>query len=251
MSYADAALIVAASGTLAGLLTLLVRRHVRMDVLRRHHEVGSAVFLQMGVVFAVLLAFVFNNVWGEYNAAAQASARECGNLNGAIAIAAGLPEAQQQPVREAIGAYLTSVVQHEWPTMARGQASPEAGQAFSDVVTKVSVLPVGSVRSEMLQLLADAHRQRDLRLFQAGLGMPAILWLLLILLSVTLVGFLLCFGIDYVWSQVAFTVLFAASLAFLLVVVRMMDFPFQGALALQPKPYADVLLRLTAEDGHG
>jgi hypothetical protein len=46
-------------------------------------------------------------------------------------------------------------------------------------------------------------------------------------------------------------VLFAASLAFLLVVVRMMDFPFQGALALQPKPYADVLLRLTAEDGHG
>jgi hypothetical protein len=34
---------------------------------RRYHEVGNAVFLQLGVIFAVLLALAFNNFWSDYD----------------------------------------------------------------------------------------------------------------------------------------------------------------------------------------
>src|SRR4029077_19234369 len=42
-----------------------------------YHEVGYAVFLQLGVIFAVLLAFVFNGVWSDYNTASRAIDSEC------------------------------------------------------------------------------------------------------------------------------------------------------------------------------
>lgn len=44
----------------AAFSTALIHRRVENDLRRLHHDVGSVVFLQLGVVFAVLLAFVFS-----------------------------------------------------------------------------------------------------------------------------------------------------------------------------------------------
>jgi hypothetical protein len=79
----------------------------RPTTLRRYHEVGYAVFLQLGVIFAVLLAFVFNNVWSDYNVAAQAIDSECPSLHGIAILSDRLPS----PARNAIladAAYLTT-----------------------------------------------------------------------------------------------------------------------------------------------
>src|SRR4051812_13443100 len=87
MSYPAVALIVFGSGLIAGALSWTTRKLVQIDAPRRHHEIGSAVFLQLGVVFAVLLAFVFSEVWSEYNTAANAINQECANLHGAAMLA--------------------------------------------------------------------------------------------------------------------------------------------------------------------
>jgi len=47
-------------------------------------------FLQLGVVFAVLLAFVFSEAWGEYNEAAQAVDLEVSAMHGVAMISATL-----------------------------------------------------------------------------------------------------------------------------------------------------------------
>jgi hypothetical protein len=65
-------------------------------------------------------------------------------------------------------------------------------------------------------------------------GIPPVLWIMLLSFSMTLVGFLFFFGIENVASQMAFTGVFAASLAFLLVILKMLDFPFEGAMRLSP-----------------
>ena len=91
MSYAEALLVILFTAIVAVVATNFVRRALGLDVRRQHHEVGNPVYLQIGVVFAVLLAFVFNEVWGEYNAAAQAINGECGALHGAAMLAHNLP----------------------------------------------------------------------------------------------------------------------------------------------------------------
>ena len=67
MSYIEALFIVLLTAIASAIAALFVRGALDLDVRRQRHEVGSPIYLQIGVVFAVLLAFVFNEVWGEYN----------------------------------------------------------------------------------------------------------------------------------------------------------------------------------------
>ena len=64
-----------------------------------------------------------------------------------------------------------------------------------------------------------------------------------------LVGFLLCFGIEYLWSQVVFIATFAAFVAFVLALVKLFDYPFEGALGLPATDFIDVLQRVSALTG--
>ena len=82
MSYTELGGLVVGTGLAAAVICVLLHRIVHHDRFRRYHEIGYAVFLQLGVIFAVLLAFIFDNVWSNYNVASQAIDSECGSLHG-------------------------------------------------------------------------------------------------------------------------------------------------------------------------
>src|SRR6516165_7243235 len=134
MSYAEALLVILFTAIAAVVATNFVRRALGLDDRRQHHEVGNAVYLQIGVVFAVLLAYVFNEVWGEYNAAAQAINGECGALHEAAMLAHDLPDGQGQRVEQAILNYAEVVINVEWPALEQRKTSPEAVNAFAAIV---------------------------------------------------------------------------------------------------------------------
>ena len=77
MSYIELGGLVLGTGLVAAFTGALLHRIVHHDRFRRYHEVGYAVFVQLGVIFAVPLAFVFNGVWSDYNTASQAIDSEC------------------------------------------------------------------------------------------------------------------------------------------------------------------------------
>lgn len=248
MGYSAAILIILASASVSAVLAALVRRLTRVDVLRRHHDVGSTAFLQLGVLYAVLLAFVFSEVWQEYNSAEQAVAIECSSLHGMAILAQTLPAPSRGEVGRAASAYVRAVTEHEWPAMAQGRVSEAASAAFQTLWQTAARIeaqgPSVGTRSQILSLLATAHEQREARVFQMAQGVPTPLWLLLVLLSVVLVGFVAMAGIDSILSVMAFSGLFAGALASILVLVRLLDFPFEGALAISPDRFAETLQRL-------
>jgi hypothetical protein len=252
MNYPTVALTVIGSGVAAGALAWVVRKRVRLDALRRHHEIGSAVFLQLGVIFAVLLAFVFNEVWSEYNTAAGAINEECGSLHGVAILAATLPPTERDQAEHALVAYLSAVIGSEWASMARRQSSEAAGERFEMLVQTVARMALHdsahqTARSQMLSLLGRAHQFRETRLFQMTQGVPKVLWGLLISFALVLIGFLLCFGIEYIWSQLIFTSVFAAVIAFVLMVVVLLDYPFEGALREPSTDFTLTLARISAD----
>jgi hypothetical protein len=254
MGYREVAAIVLGSGIIAGMLAWLTRRFVHIDVLRRHHEVGSAVFLQLGVVFAVLLAFVFSEVWSDYNSAASAINQECGALNGAVMLSAALPATPRQQMKTLLGTYAGAVVAKEFPSMRDRRASDAAERGFQALWTGAAGLPAEqahdlAIRNSILSLLTTAHQNRDIRLYQMASGVPGLIWLLLLAFVFILVGFLLCFGVEYIASQVAFTGVFATCLAFILLVVRLLDYPFEGVLRLPPSSYLDLVDKIAALPG--
>lgn len=257
MGLGAALLVIIGSAIASGFLALAARQFVRLEVRRRHHEVGTAVFLQIGVIFAVLLAFVFSDVWGEYNSAALAINAECGSLHGTAILANTLPTGQRTPIEHLIAGYIRSVIDDEWPVMAATRhKSEQASRRFRQLWQAVAALPAtggteAATRAEMLSLLARAHQTRETRLFEMTLGVPAFLWSLLAFFSVLIVGCVAFCGLEYALSQVILTALLGASIAFILVLVALLDYPFEGALQIPPADFQGTLSSVLLLLGHG
>ncbi len=251
MSYVLAIFIVLAAGFGAAGVTLFVQKSVAAELRREHHEVGSTVFLQLGVIFAVLLAFVFSEAWTEYNEASAAIELEVSALHGAAIIAATLPAPAAKQILTREKAYLDSVTQSEWPIMAASRGEDIAtDRKLQDLIQVVANLKLtdpseNAKKPEILSLLEQAHEQRAVRIYQAGSGIPGALWIVLISFELILVAFVVLSGLRYWTSAALVSGIFAASVSSILVVARLLDYPFEGALALPSTDFAVVIGKVT------
>ncbi len=247
MSYVTAFLIIFGAGLAAGAVTLLVQKFVAADLRREHHEVGATVFLQLGVIFAVLLAFVFSEAWTEYNEASAAIDLEVGARHSAAIIAATLPLADANDILTKTKAYLDSVVHDEWPVMAAYRSADLATdrrlQALIQAVANLNAddSTAREKKAEILSLLTQAHAQREMRIFQAGSGIPGALWIVLIGFELILVAFVVLSGLRYRTSAAMVAGIFTGAVTSILVVARLLDYPFEGALALRATDFVAVI----------
>jgi hypothetical protein len=246
MGYEAAFLVITAAGLAASGVTLFVQRFVEVDLRREHHEVGSTVFLQLGVIFAVLLAFVFSEAWTEYNEASAAIDLEVGALHAAAMIAATLPAPLAKTILTKEKVYLEGVTRDEWPVMAAHRTEDVAtDDKIVALIQAVANLkfdnPAESDKKpELLSLLTQAHEQREVRIYQAGSGIPGVLWWVLIGFEMILIVFVVMSGLRYWASAALVSGVFAASVSSILVVARLLDYPFEGALALHPHDFVEV-----------
>ncbi|CAH2602370.1 conserved membrane protein of unknown function [Rhodovastum atsumiense] len=250
MTYGVAVLIVLGSCLATLALSALAFRLLRVELRRRHHEVGSALFLQLGVIYAVLLAFVFSQVLADVTAAAEAVSIECGDLHAVAMLSGTLPPEQGARLREDIAAYLETVVKVEWPMMSEHHtASPDAVEKFRVMLATVSGIdamrPQDAVlRDHMLTLLADAHARREMRVFQAGEGVPAVTWWLLIAFGVVLTLFVAMSGTAYLPTHLLFGVTFSCSISLILVAIGLLDYPFSGSRPLDVGDFTETLAKV-------
>jgi Protein of unknown function (DUF4239) len=251
MTYAAAISIILIAGIVAAVATAFLQHLIEFDLRRHHHDVGSVVFLQLGVVFAVLLAFVINEVWSEYNESAEAVDIEISSMHGVAMIAATLEPAQAKTILAAEKAYLEAVVHREWPIMAQNRERDlETSHKFLVLLQEAARLRLTEperqdIRAEILSLLAQAHTRRETRIFQASNGIPVPLWWALIGFTIVLSLFVSFSGIKYRLTAVAMAASFTVGIVSILVVARLLDYPFEGALALHPAGFIDLISKVS------
>jgi hypothetical protein len=231
MPYWTAILIVVFAGAASALGASIIDRMISRESRRRHHEVGSQIFQLIGIMFSVLLAFVFSEVWSEYNTAAQAIDTECAALHSAATLADTLPHSDARRINTAILGYTQFVLQQEWPVMREGAVGTRALEALRFPLNVATLAGSGEVKTAILELMSQAQAARETRLFQAGLGMPLAMWVMVTAMGGILIAFVLLSGTQPP-GTVILAASFAVSIAMVLVLVRMLDYPFHGALAL-------------------
>jgi len=245
MSYIELGGLVLGAGLVAAFRCALLHRIVHHERFRRYHEVGYAVFLQLGVIFAVLLAFVFNGVWSDYNTASQAIDSECASLHGIAILGDRLPSPARDAILDDLRTYLTTVLDREWPDMRRRNVSQAAGSRFQllwQTVATVDTDPADNqIRGQLLSLLAAAHQSRETRLFQMKQSVPGLVWTLLIILASGLIGCMLVFAAEASISKAVLVGVFTSSLTLALVTVHVLDFPFESALQLPSRDFNETL----------
>jgi hypothetical protein len=236
----------------AAMVTILSHYFISEEFRRRHHEVGSIVFLQLGVVFAVLLAFVFSEAWSEYDEAAKSINFEVSAMHGVAMMAGTLPATDAKPILSAEMAYLTSVVNEEWPVMARHRKeSLKTDDLLTHLIQSVASLHLSDPderdkKNAILSLLADAHKQRETRIYQAQNGIPVPLWSVLIGFTTTLALFVALSAIEFASTAIAIAACFTAGTTSILIMARLLDYPFEGALGLRSTDFAEVIEKVSA-----
>ncbi len=239
MTYFMAVLVFFITLITSGSLIVLIRRYVPIDFLKLHHEVAFVIFLQIGVIYGVLLAFVVSATWDQYNAAAQRIEQEASNLLELWHLKFVFPPAAQKTIEHDLINYFNSVISREWAFMAQGREDNQAENDLEDLQEtyfkfKPQTFGESDLYTESLHHLASVREYRRLRLFEARMVIPKIMWLILIVMGISVVGISYFFGMRYKVSQVVLITTLVAMITSLLLLIKLLDNPFAGDLRIHP-----------------
>src|SRR5215207_10344447 len=139
-------------------------------------------------------------VWQDWQAAKDTATDEANELAAVFWIAHALPEPQARHVQELARSYTRVVVEEEWPLMRQGKASPKAWDLLDELRGSIVAFhPTTDTQVVLydhdLQRVHDLGDARREPLLKAESGLPAILWVVLLLGGAIVVGFTYLFGL--------------------------------------------------------
>lgn len=231
-----------------GILLAVARRVIPGDTKQAHHDVIISVHQMVGMLYAILLAFVVIIVWEAASKADDDAQVEANKLSQIYFTARGLPEPQRGQLTSLARQYATTVVDEEWPLMRHGQTSPKARALVGKMRTTVHELRPTTPHDEILMTqtlnaineLVDSRRERTAAVQSS---IPPVMWTGLI------VGAVLTVGITFVYDYTRFLPHFlmvsamTSLISFMLWLTWEMSHPFDGPTGVGPDAFAQVLDR--------
>jgi len=159
-----------------------------------------------------------------------------------------MPESEGHHIQELARSYARVVVNEEWPLMEQKKSSPKAWDLLHEIRTNLQSFDPSTPAQQVLyeqgfermRDLADARRDR---LLEAKHGLPAILWVVLILGGIVVVSFTYLFGLDSTLVHVLMVAALALIIALVLFTVAALNYPFKGDITIGPEAMEQILGR--------
>ena len=239
---------VTTGAALGGLV--LVRRSVTLSTLESHHDVAGFILAVVGVVYAVLLAFVVVIVWQQYDAAKGNVDGEAVAIGGLYRDAVALGD-RSGAVRASLTRYTHSVVESEWPEVADHHRGSQATDiALNRVWAALRSTPAaerqpGAFYDQATERLQNLTELRRRRILQSGSQLPTPLWFVLIAGAVISIGFTYFFGVANFRAQALMVAALSSIVGLVLFLVLSLDLPFTGDVGATPHPIEQVIHEFT------
>lgn len=226
-----------------------IRKLVPLEYLRHHHEVAFPIFLQIGVIYAVVLAFLFSLEWDNFKSARQEADAEAVSLIILMHLVEGYPAPVRQVIDQKIMAYTKAIIQFEWPKMLKKQEDTKAEIVLNTLWQSFLAFTPGtqqenSLQQQSLSLLQKLTEYRQMRIFMATAVVPVRLWEVLIGLGGLVVSVSFLFGMRYIWSQTILIASLAGMIAVLITFILIMSAPLSGHFQLPPQAFQEALIKM-------
>jgi len=202
-------------------------------------------FAGMVVIFWILVGFLANDVWDRSRRAAAAVRSEAANLTSLydLLYTSGLPAL---PIDHTIRTYVSTVVEKEWPAMARGEAAPEAESAQDRMLEAVANLEAEPKSSPAITrvMLDTALKIRDARYERLLLSADyseSFKWMSVLLIALVGQVSVAIVHLERARPHIAAMVIFTTGVVVVLGLIASHEFPFSSALAISPEPIAALL----------
>lgn len=243
-TFAAGVLVVGGFVALALAVGYLVSKFTSKEIRTAHNDRAGFILAVIGVVYAVLLAFVAIGVWERFQVAESRAYDEAGSIATVYRDAESFPQGAR--LRATLRAYVRSVINVEWPRMARGQRSALSNELLDDADRQLRNLPVPSLRlsnihAQMLAAMDGALMDREARLTMDASGMNHIMWVVLIVGAIVTVAFTYLFGFDQTLMQELMIGGLSFLIGLMLFLIVALDYPFRGSIAVTPEAFRALL----------
>ena len=236
-------IVVAVALSLAGLA--LFHKMVDKDKLREGHDVAGFVYAVVGVIYAVLLAFVVIVVWEQFRNADDIAENEAMHIGNVRQLARAFPDSVSKIITGEVNEYAQSVITREWPAMAKGHSDKQTYEYTKNLWNTFNAYRPAPAEqpyyNESLRELTSFNDARRLRIIGIDGTMPTIMWTLLIGGGIICIGFTYLFATPHKFTQYLITGLLAAMIAVTLFLIAEMNHPYKGGMSLQPNGFEFLL----------
>lgn len=230
---------------LTGFALYVTRNRLTRNDTITHNDVASAVLQMLGTVLAVMMSFMVVGVWEQYDSAGQNTQVEASTLSDLYHLADALPQPARGRLQADISAYISLVVNVEWPLMTHGGTSWRAHQMayrIQDVVThlRTSTEQASLVQSQAITYASQFLDARRQRIHDNRTGIPNVLWSVMIVVAIITIIFSFYFKVERPLAQHIMVAALTTVIVLIVLLIAELDYPFRGDIAIHPDAYHEV-----------
>ena len=229
---------------------MFTRRFIGIERLKIRHEISSTMFHTLGVIYAVVLAFIVIVAWENFDRIDSNVSKEANCYADLSRDANALTEPFRSQAKEAIGVYVKAVVEEEWPMLASGSRSSHTHDLFTRIWDLYLSYEPETQREEIfftasVQKLNEAGELRTQRIMDSRSHIHTILWAVLLAGGAIIIIFSYFLISEKLRVQIVMTALFSAIIALILFTILMLDFPFASHMGIKPDAFQPILMYLS------
>ncbi len=235
------------TGVFFGLLGVyIVNQYLTAAELALNNFVAGFKFTYLAQVFTGIVAFTLIEQAHKYGDANEHVFSEAAMLGYFDQTLSELSDPSARETREAVREYVRSVIEDEFPTMQRGQESPEAAHRFIGIYDSyVKIDPKSPREASALymanQLLSRVTEHRSGRLTAASGRLLGLIWLTIGLGLASSIVWIWFFGSANLLTQMAMGAMLTTANMMVAYYLLVASFPFLGDLAVSPEAWEALL----------
>jgi hypothetical protein len=217
------------------LLILGINRLWPSQMRRAHNELIGWQLTVLGTTYAVIMGFMLYTVWTNFGTAEINAGSEANAIVNVYHLAQGLPASQRDALEKAAMAYVGTVVDTEWPAMARGDSSfvatDQKDEMWHVLMTVKAASPTEiTAEDHAISELSAMSSYRRTRQLSSSSRLPGILWWVLLVGGLLTVTSACMFGAENMTLHTLQVAFFSLLIALILVAIADIDRPFQGTV---------------------
>ena len=228
-----------------------IRKAYGYAAMAKHNEVAGFIYAVIGVIYAVLLAFVVIVEWEMFRNADGRVQEEVQCMTSVLRDMQVFDEPQKSLVAQEIVNYAKIVIEEEWALMAKAEASDKAAKSIRRIFALVAEIkpttePQRIWYQETISRLNDFYNARNHRVQAAKAGIPAFMWSVMIAGAVITISFSFLFGTENFWAQALMVAALAGVITLVLLLIVALDHPYSGIIIVTPEAFVAQLARIQA-----
>jgi hypothetical protein len=235
-------ILVAGSTVLACGGLLIFHRLVHVKLRRAHNDLAGFTIAVIGVLYAVLLAFIAIATWESFSKASDIIEAESDYAGGIYLDTQGLPEAKAKPIRDAVARCVSVVIEDEWPIQRAGRVPDQGWKPLRDLNSAIATIQPQNlgeaiIQAELLKTWNELYQSRSSRLSAVVGHIPGVVWWIVFFGAAITTGYTYLFGFEHFGMHIVMTATMAATLALVVVLIIALDYPFRGEISVTPDPF--------------